>query len=142
VASVIISLSYLIIADTGHLLWPCPQRPVRCFNTELVGVLGDQSLPASELHGIGAGDAAQRHTREEPIKDVEADVPSRGAPRHIYAMQVTLLRNLLRKGHSVNPSISDRLQVACSCLADTTLLFSISAVPILAVAARQQRKKT
>src|SRR6266702_2817734 len=57
------------------------RRSVVRFNTELLCVLGDQSLPASELHGVGADDASNRLTREQPLKDIEADVPARGAPR-------------------------------------------------------------
>lgn len=57
------------------------RRPVGRLNAELLGVLGVQALPAAELHGLGADDASHRLTREEPLKDVEADVPARGAPR-------------------------------------------------------------
>src|SRR6516164_109579 len=64
------------------------RRPVGRFNTELLGVLGVQSLPAAELHGLGADDASNRLTREEPLKDVEADVPARGAPRDEAAIDV------------------------------------------------------
>ncbi len=41
------------------------------FNTELLGVLRVQPLPAAKLHGLGADDASNRLTREEPVKDVE-----------------------------------------------------------------------
>src|ERR1700687_1640634 len=51
------------------------RRPVGRFDTELLGVLGVQPLPAAELHGLGADDASNRLTREEPLKDVEANVP-------------------------------------------------------------------
>src|SRR5216110_1099877 len=64
------------------------RRPFGRFNTELLGVLGVQSLPAAELHGLGADDASNRLTREEPLKDVEADVPTRGAPRNEAATDV------------------------------------------------------
>jgi len=57
------------------------RRPFGRFNTELPGVLGVQSLPAAELHDLGADDASNRLTREEALKDVEGDVPARGAPR-------------------------------------------------------------
>src|SRR6266852_2501278 len=50
------------------------RRPVGRLDTELLGVLRVQPLPA-ELHGLGAGDASNRLTREEPLKDVEANVP-------------------------------------------------------------------
>src|ERR1700730_14802920 len=64
------------------------RRPVGRFDTELLGVLGVQPLPAAELHGLGADDASNRLTREEPLKDVEADVPARGAPRDEAAIDV------------------------------------------------------
>src|SRR6266850_4071869 len=64
------------------------RRPVGRFDTELLCVLGVQSLPAVELHGLGADDASNRRTREEPLKDVEADVPARGAPRDEAAIDV------------------------------------------------------
>src|SRR5439155_11329927 len=50
------------------------RRPVGRFNTELLGVLGVQSLPA-ELHGLGAHDAADGLTGQKPIQHIEADVP-------------------------------------------------------------------
>src|SRR5438445_12999588 len=55
-----------------------PPEAVGRFNTELLCVLGVQSLPAAELHGLGADDASNRLSREEPLKDVEANVPARG----------------------------------------------------------------
>src|SRR5262249_56483788 len=57
-------------------------------NAKLLCVPGVQSLPATELHGLGADDASNRLTREEPLKDVEADVPARGAPRDEAALDV------------------------------------------------------
>jgi hypothetical protein len=56
------------------------RRQVGQFNAELLGVLGGQSLPAAELHGIGSNDASNRIPREQPLKYVEADVPARGTP--------------------------------------------------------------
>src|SRR5437868_11291220 len=53
----------------------------RALNAELLCVLGVQSLPAAEFHGLGAGEASNRLTREKPLEDVEADVPARCAPR-------------------------------------------------------------
>src|ERR1700680_2063985 len=64
------------------------RRPVGRFNTELLCVLGVQSLPAAELHGLGADDASNRLTREERLKDVKADVPAGGAPRDKAAINV------------------------------------------------------
>src|SRR5262249_22185166 len=63
-------------------------RPTGGLNAELLCVLRVQSLPAAELHGLGADDASNRLTREEPLKDVEADVPARGAPRDEAAIDV------------------------------------------------------
>jgi hypothetical protein len=36
-------------------------------SAELLGVFGDQSLPAGKLHGVDAVDASNRLTREQPI---------------------------------------------------------------------------
>src|SRR5262249_19246656 len=55
---------------------------------ELLCVLGGQSLPAGGLHGLGAGDASNRLTREEPLEHVEADVPARCAPGDEAAIDV------------------------------------------------------
>src|SRR5215475_6197566 len=63
-------------------------RPGGALDAELLGVLGVQALPASELHGLGADDPSDRLTREEPLEDVEADVPARGAPRDEAAIDV------------------------------------------------------
>src|SRR5215467_15496469 len=63
-------------------------RPTGGLNAELLCILGVQSLPAAELHGLGADDASNRLTREEPLEDVEADVPARGAPRDEAAIDV------------------------------------------------------
>src|SRR5262249_55055216 len=57
------------------LLWSCLRRPVGRFETELLCVLGVQSLPA-ELHGLGAGDASNGLTGEKPIQHIETNVPS------------------------------------------------------------------
>jgi len=43
------------------------RRPVGCFNTELLCVLGVQTLPTAELHGLGTDEAADRLTGEKPI---------------------------------------------------------------------------
>jgi len=39
------------------------RRPVGRFNTELLGVLRVQPLPAGELQGLGADDSSNRLTR-------------------------------------------------------------------------------
>src|SRR6516225_6784567 len=66
---------------SSFTLLSCLRRPVGQFNAELLGVLRGQPLPAIELHGLGAEDGSNRLAREEPLQDVEADVPARGAPR-------------------------------------------------------------
>src|SRR5262245_18179038 len=63
-------------------------RPTRGLNAELLCILGVQSLPAAERRGLGADDASNRLIHEEPLKDVEADVPARGAPRDEAALDV------------------------------------------------------
>src|SRR6185437_14828461 len=57
-------------------------------NAELLCVLSAQSLPAAELHGLGAGDAPNRLASQKPIQHIEADVPARGAPRDETAVDV------------------------------------------------------
>src|SRR5262245_38709782 len=57
-------------------------------DVELLCVLGCQSLPAIELHGVGTDDAPNRLTGEEPLEDVEADVPARRAPGDEAAIDV------------------------------------------------------
>src|SRR5947209_7744837 len=49
--------------------------PVGCFNTELLGIFGVQSLPAGELHRITTGDAANGSSAEKVIQDIESNVP-------------------------------------------------------------------
>src|SRR5204863_8913512 len=49
--------------------------------TELLLVLGVQALPAVELHGLGADDAADGMAGDQPVQRVQADVPARGAHR-------------------------------------------------------------
>src|SRR4029077_13552348 len=51
------------------------RRPVRAFNTELLGVLRVQSLPAAELYRIGANEASDRGAAEKAIQNVETNVP-------------------------------------------------------------------
>src|SRR5712692_1128035 len=60
-----------------------PRGPSGGLNAELLGVLGVQSLPAAELHGLGADDASNELTGENPLQHVEADVPARSA--HLYS---------------------------------------------------------
>src|SRR5438445_979045 len=51
------------------------RRPVGRFNAELLCVLGVQSLPALELHGLGADDAADGSSAEKVIQNIETNVP-------------------------------------------------------------------
>src|SRR3984893_17550824 len=83
------------------------RRPTGRFNAELLCVLGVQSLPAAELHGLGADDASNRLTREAPLKEVEADVPARGAPRDEAAIDVVPQREAraATKGFEFPPDI-------------------------------------
>src|SRR4029077_5580565 len=50
------------------------RRPVGRLDTELLCVLGVESLPV-ELHGLGADDAADGSSAEKAIQNIEADVP-------------------------------------------------------------------
>ena len=49
------------------------RRPVGRFNTELLGVLRIQPLPA-ELHGLGADDASSGSSPEMVIQNIETNV--------------------------------------------------------------------
>src|SRR5712672_3121859 len=51
------------------------RRPVGRFDTELLGVLRVQPLPAAELHGVGADEAADGSSAEKAIQNVETNVP-------------------------------------------------------------------
>src|SRR6266567_5707911 len=55
------------------------RRPVGRFNPELLSVLRVEPLPAAELHGVGADDAADGSSAEKVIQNIEADVPPGGA---------------------------------------------------------------
>jgi hypothetical protein len=70
------------LLDSGRLSWPT--QSLGLFNTELLCVFGVQSLPAAELHDVGADDAADGISAEKVIQDVEADVPARSAPRDAF----------------------------------------------------------
>jgi hypothetical protein len=51
------------------------RRPVGRFDTELLGVLRVQPLPAAELHGVGADHAADGSSAEKAIQNIETNVP-------------------------------------------------------------------
>src|SRR5215475_166084 len=55
--------------------------PVWDLDAELLGVLGVQALP-TELHRLASDNAPDGLASEEPIEDVEADVPAGRAHRH------------------------------------------------------------
>src|SRR5262245_5610345 len=55
--------------------------PVWNLDTELLGVLGIQPLPATEPHRIATGDAANRSSAEKMIQNIEANVPPGSAHR-------------------------------------------------------------
>src|SRR4051812_35604456 len=61
-------------------LRPSLLAPARQLDAELLRVFGRQALPAVELHGVGAHDAADRLSGEKPLHHVEAQMPARGAP--------------------------------------------------------------
>jgi hypothetical protein len=58
----------------SRLLSPL-RRPVGRFNTELLGVLRVQPLPAAELHRLTAGDAGDGSSAEKAIQNIETNVP-------------------------------------------------------------------
>src|SRR6202011_5537093 len=51
------------------------RRPVGRFNTELLGVLRVQPLPAAELHRLSTNDAADGSSAEKAIQNIETNVP-------------------------------------------------------------------
>jgi len=55
----------------SRLRWPAGR-----FNTELLGVLRVQPLPAGELHGLGADHACNGLTGQKLIQNIESNVPS------------------------------------------------------------------
>src|SRR5438552_10823330 len=64
------------------------RRPVGRFNTELLGVLRVQPLPAAELHRLTTNNAADGSSAEKAIQNIETNVPARGAPRDEAAIDV------------------------------------------------------
>ena len=68
-------------------LLTCLRRPVGCFDTELLGVLRVQSLPA-ELHRRTTNDAADRSSAEKVIQNIETNVPPGGTHRDEAAIDV------------------------------------------------------
>src|SRR5437879_13736560 len=69
-------------------LGPWVRGPSRSLNAEQLCVLGVQSLPAAELHGLGADDSSNGPTGEKPLQHIEADVPARSAHRYESTVDV------------------------------------------------------
>src|SRR5690348_11990213 len=67
---------------------PGVRRPTRGLSAELLCVLGGQSLPTIELHRLATSNAADGSPSKKTIQNVEADVPTRGAPRDEAAIDV------------------------------------------------------
>ena len=59
-------------------LLSCLRRPLGRFDTELLGVLRGQPLPAGELHRLATSHAADRSSAEKMIQNIESDVPPGG----------------------------------------------------------------
>jgi hypothetical protein len=57
----------------------CVGRRTARLNTELLCVFDVQPLPAFELQGVGADDAADGSSAEQAIQNIESNVPARGA---------------------------------------------------------------
>jgi hypothetical protein len=64
------------------------RRPVRRFDTELLGVLRVQSLPAGQLRGITTSDAADGSSTEQVIQNIERNVPPRSTHRDEAAIDL------------------------------------------------------
>src|SRR5579863_1030647 len=60
--------------------------PFRQFNTELLRVLGVQSLPALELHCFGTRDGSDRISIQEQLQHIERDVPARRTHRDVVSI--------------------------------------------------------
>src|SRR2546427_12191384 len=53
------------------------RRPVGRFDTELLGVLRVQPLPAAELHRLATNDAVDGSSAEKASQNIETNVPTR-----------------------------------------------------------------
>src|SRR5262249_24022828 len=87
--------------------------PVWDLDTELLGVFGVQALP-TELHRLASDDAPDGFAREEPIEDVETDVPACRAHRHEPAV------DFVPKGEA--RSAAQRLQLPSDVVATPAVL--------------------
>src|SRR5471030_205508 len=83
-------------------------RPTGGLNAELLCVLGVQSLPAAELHGLGADKAADRSSAENAIQNIETNVPARRAPRDEASIDIVPQRQAraAAKGFEFPPDIA------------------------------------
>src|SRR5579871_2431107 len=64
------------------------RSPTRIFHAELRGVFLGQPLPCFHLHGVPAGQSSYGVSCNEPVKNVERNVPARRAPSHEAAIDV------------------------------------------------------
>src|SRR6266852_1366353 len=64
------------------------RRPVGPFNTELLGVLRVQPLPAAKLHRLATNDAADGSSAEKVIQNIETNVPPGSTHRDEEAIDV------------------------------------------------------
>src|SRR5437763_16300934 len=83
------------------------RRPVGRFDTELLSVLGDQSLPAAELHRLATNDAADGSSAEKLIENIETNVPPGSPHRDEAAVDVVPQRQAraAAKGFQFPPDI-------------------------------------
>src|SRR5947208_1786877 len=81
--------------------------PTGGLNTELRCVLRVQSLPAAELHGVGADDAADGSSAEKVIQNIETNVPPGSTHRDKAAIDVGPQRQAraAAKGFELPPHI-------------------------------------
>src|SRR5437773_7365985 len=62
--------------------------PTGGLNSELLCVLGVQSLPALELHRLGTNDAADGSSAEKVIQHIETNVPPGSTHRDVAPIDV------------------------------------------------------
>src|ERR1700686_5256581 len=68
--------------------------PVGRLNTELLGVLRVQPLPAAELHCLKTSDAADGSSAEEVIQNIETNVPT--GSTHCHEARPMLVHSVRR----------------------------------------------
>src|SRR5437899_5721783 len=67
---------------------PCSRGPAGSLDAKLLRVLGVQSLPAVELQRVAGNDAANGISAEQPVQDIEADVPPGSTHGDVTAIDV------------------------------------------------------